>query len=192
MTDAELSNRLERLERENRWMRRVGFAVVVVAMAVALIGAAKPEEIPEMIEARMFRVIDEKGSPRAQMDANGLRYADENGKTRAQMNADGFVNVDENGKTRAQMNADGFVNVDENGKPRAAMTANGLSYADENGKTRAQMNADGFVYADETGKHRAQFGVVEVVTPKTGEESRYPAGMALFDANGKVIWEAPN
>ncbi len=42
----ELSSRLERLERENRRMKRAGFAVVGVALAVALIGAATPNEIP--------------------------------------------------------------------------------------------------------------------------------------------------
>ena len=61
----QLSRRLERLERENRWMKRAGIAVVGIALAVALIGATRPEDIPEMIEAQAFRVIDEDGTQRA-------------------------------------------------------------------------------------------------------------------------------
>ena len=36
--------RLERLERENRWMRRFGAVGVAVAAAVFLIGQGQPEE----------------------------------------------------------------------------------------------------------------------------------------------------
>ncbi len=73
----ELSNRLERLERENRWMKRAGLAVVGVALAVACIGAATPNEIPEVIDARMFRVVDEKGETRVGLSADGIAYFDE-------------------------------------------------------------------------------------------------------------------
>ena len=53
------------------------------------------------------------------------------------------------------------------------------------------MNADGFTYLDENGKVRAQLGAVETVAKRTGQESLYPAGVALFDDDGDVIWMAP-
>lgn len=67
MNANELSSRLQRLERENRRMKRAGFAVVGVALAVALIGAATPNEIPDAIEARAFRVIDTNGKLRVEI-----------------------------------------------------------------------------------------------------------------------------
>ncbi len=68
-------------------------------------------------------------------------------------------------------------------------------YHDEHGENlpvRAKVNADGFTYLDENGKVRAQLGAVETVAKRTGKESRYPAGVALFDEDGDVIWMAPN
>lgn len=96
----EVSSRLERLERENCRMKRAGLAVVGLALAVALIGATVPEEIPEVIEAREFRVIDENGQARTELKANSFFYYDENGKLRAAMNGNGFFHNDENGNLR--------------------------------------------------------------------------------------------
>jgi hypothetical protein len=170
---SEISARLERLERQNRTMKRAGFGLLAAALAVALIGAATPEEIPEVIEAREFRVIDENGKRRTTISANGFGYHDENGQTRALIDADGFRYGDENGKVRAGMGADGF------------------GYLNANSTIRAMMGAAGFSYADENGQMRALMGVAELVSPETGMESRYPAAVVLFDADGNLIWRAP-
>ena len=72
---------------------------------------------------------------------------------------------------------------------------------DDDGKENesASMGADGIVYYDENGTRRAQLGVVDAVSKtfrekleslKTGK-SLYPAGVALFDDDGNVIWMAP-
>ena len=64
-------------------------------------------------------------------------------------------------------------------------------YPDANGKIRAWITAGGFAYFDEKECERAVLGVVETVSEKTQKESRYPAGVALFDDDGHVIWMAP-
>ena len=55
----DIEQRFERLERENQRLKLAGAAVVAVLLAVALVGAVKPQEIPEIIKARAFRVMDE-------------------------------------------------------------------------------------------------------------------------------------
>jgi hypothetical protein len=56
--------------------------------AVPLIGAVMPEQIPEVIRARAFQVIDANGNERAAMNPTGISYADENGTVRAGMETD--------------------------------------------------------------------------------------------------------
>lgn len=82
--------RLERLERQSRDMKRTLLACSVIAvglvgLVVVGIGVDIDREVPEVIEARAFRVVDENGMTRAVMDADGFGYADENGTTRARL-----------------------------------------------------------------------------------------------------------
>jgi hypothetical protein len=55
--------RLEKLERQNRWMRRIGAVAVAVAAAVFLIGQGKDEDLPDL-EVRSLTVKDEEGRGR--------------------------------------------------------------------------------------------------------------------------------
>ena len=59
--------------------------------------AAMSAEPSDVIDARMFRVIDENGTLRTLMDGKTIAYLDENGVTRAQLYADGFFFSDESG-----------------------------------------------------------------------------------------------
>ena len=43
-------------------------------MAVPLVGTVLPQEVPEVIAARMFRVLEEQGAVRAAMNENGPCY----------------------------------------------------------------------------------------------------------------------
>jgi hypothetical protein len=61
--------RLERLERENRWVRRIGAVAVAVAAAVFLIGQGRQE--PRVIEAEKFVLLDHEGNERAVL---GMRF----------------------------------------------------------------------------------------------------------------------
>jgi hypothetical protein len=59
--------RLERLERQNRWMRRIGAVAVAVAAAVFLIGQGK--EKPGVIEASKFVLVNADGAIRAVLES---------------------------------------------------------------------------------------------------------------------------
>ena len=89
--------RLDKLEQDNRRLKLALGALLLALAAVPLIGAVMPEQIPQVIRAREFRVIDENGTWRARMNANSIRYADENGKPRAYLTQLGLSYYGENG-----------------------------------------------------------------------------------------------
>jgi hypothetical protein len=92
-----LESRLSKVERDNRRLKLALGALLLALAAVPLIGAVMPEQIPEVIEARAFQVIDENGERRADMSDEGFAYWDENDNGRAEMSDLGISYYDENG-----------------------------------------------------------------------------------------------
>ncbi|MCS5701603.1 MAG: hypothetical protein NZ847_03090 [Acidobacteria bacterium] len=144
-----LESRVDKLEQDNRRLKLTVGALLLVLAAVPLIGGVMPEQIPEMIQARAFHVIDENGVDRVRMSDLGIRYLDENGTGRVAMNDVGIGYQDENGDIRAAVDADGIWYMDENRTIRAAMSAKGVGVTDDNGTIRARVEADGIGYWDE-------------------------------------------
>ena len=128
-----LESRVSKLEQDNRRLKLTVGVLLLLMAAVPLIGAVMPEQIPEVIQARRFEVIDGNGMPRAVMGEIGFAYFDVNRTIRAMMNA-GSIRVS-----------------DENGTLRALMDDKNIAYLDENRVTRAQLYADGFFLSDENG-----------------------------------------
>ncbi len=88
--------RLDKLEQDNRRLKLALGSLLLVLATVPLIGAFMPEQIPEIIQARRFEVIDENDIKRVQLDAVGVFYIDANGNGRAQLNAEGIFYSGEN------------------------------------------------------------------------------------------------
>jgi hypothetical protein len=59
-----LESRADKLEQDNRRLKLTVGALLLALAAVPLIGAVMPEQIPELIQARQFRVIDENDTVR--------------------------------------------------------------------------------------------------------------------------------
>ena len=93
----EMKSRLDKLERDNRRLKLVLGSLCLTLAAVPLVGAGIPEQIPDMLTARGFYVIDENGNRRAGMNAAGIAYWDYSGVPRLMMHADGIRYNDENG-----------------------------------------------------------------------------------------------
>ena len=74
-----LESRVDKIERDNRRLKLTVGALLLVLAAVPLIGAVMPEQIPELIQARAFEVIDENGVRRALMVGEGIFYYGANG-----------------------------------------------------------------------------------------------------------------
>ena len=66
--------RLDKLEQDNRRLKLMVGALLLVMAAVPLVGAVMPEQIPELIQARRFEMIGENGTLRAAMDDEGFWY----------------------------------------------------------------------------------------------------------------------
>ena len=143
--------RLDKLEQDNRRLKLTVGALLLVMAAVPLVGAVMPEQIPEVIQARRFEVIDGNGMPRAVMGEIGFAYFDVNRTIRAMMDGGSIRVSDENGTIRAMMDAGSIRVSDENGTLRTLMDGKTIAYLDENRVTRAQLYADGFFFSDESG-----------------------------------------
>lgn len=61
-----LEQRVRKLERENRWMRRIAAVTVAVVAVVGLVGQGKEEKLPDL-EVRSLVIRDEDGRARAQL-----------------------------------------------------------------------------------------------------------------------------
>ena len=118
--------RLDKIERDNRRLKLTVGALLLVLAAVPLIGAVMPEQIPQVITAREFSVVDENGTERAVMEPLGIGYYDENGSARVRMFADGIHYWDENETIRAWIDEIGIGYADENGTVRASINDLGI------------------------------------------------------------------
>ena len=119
---AKLAGRVQRLERDNRRLKLGAGALVAVLVAVPLVGAVLPEQVPEVIEAREFRVLDENGTPRAGLGAPGLAFYSEDGTIQTTHAPDGLrFYTDEQSYSRLAAGGLVFVDVDELGAVIASM-----------------------------------------------------------------------
>lgn len=127
---AAVMSRLERLERQNRWMKRGAAAILVLAGAVALMGGQGRQQ-GKAGEPEKFVLRDEKGNERAWLgmakDGPALRFRDESGKERLWLgvlkSTPGVVLYDELGKRRAALSTGkgvvSLISYDDSEKQRA-------------------------------------------------------------------------
>ncbi|MEQ8788607.1 MAG: hypothetical protein RIC55_20015 [Pirellulaceae bacterium] len=148
-----LHRRLEKLERQNRLLRRVGFAAMILVVVAVVSGQAR--RTSREVAAEAFLLLDAEGKTRGELvmaeDGPLLRLLDAEGQPRATLSG---------GSKTA------LVLYDAAGKPRvstAAMEAEaGLSIFDEEGRPQAKVAvAGGRPALDlfEDGKRRVAVGV---------------------------------
>ena len=193
----EIAGRVQRLERDNRRLRLAAGCLVALVVAVPLVGAVLPVQVPEVIEARSFRVLDEQGKVRVALRAadgwtDGLAFYDEQrkGKLSAFLGSDLLAFYDEQGLS-AHLSADILGFLGEQGTDVGLSAAGGLFFIDEQGTVRVDLDADGLGFFDEQGAVRLKLGRVTVVVKRTEAETTYPAALVLFDEAGDVIEVLP-
>ena len=126
-----VSERLERLERENRRIKSVGLAASLLAVCTLIMGQTHS---PRTLEAEKFVLRDATGRMRA--DLSMLPY--EIGPSLSLYDADGKSRVELTAMKAADTNQSSLIFRDEKGKTRAAFgmlaDRSGLTLSDADGK----------------------------------------------------------
>ena len=184
-----LTQRLDRLEREKRRLKRMGVAVAVGIAAAVLMGQARPAG--KVIEAEQFILRDASGTMRADLSAGaesgvGLFLFDRRGGARAglMVEADGTPKLflfDKNSMAAA------WLSVVE-GTPA-------LQLKGSDGVDRAWLevtgNAPRLVFRDEGKRQRLVLGRFSLSYTTGVTEHRPTSSLVLIDEGGMIIWKAP-
>ena len=146
-----LESRVNKLEQDNRRLKLTVGALLLVLAGAACAGAMMPEQIPQVIEAREFRMIDANGTVLIAINDEGFSYFDEIGRVSTGF-SHGEILASMSTESSDVIDARMFRVIDENGVVRAGITAElGFDVRDEDGTIRTMMTVHGFTYADENG-----------------------------------------
>jgi len=159
----DLSCRLEKLEAQNRRLRKVFILLLIAAGALVMMGQLRNP-------LRGLEGVAQAPPP--------IDY----GKLRAQA----FILTDDRGHERASLVTDGsgsvfLVMFDKDGKPRADLQVSNygpsINFYDPNAKTRLVIGSTTLV-----GSHVAKDGIVE---------KNPPSSIVMFDSSGGLLWRTP-
>lgn len=184
-----LAARVERLERQNRWLTSALLIVAVGAALLVTLAAVAPPSIQDVVKAKSFAVVDDEGNVRAELGfsadgSHGLVLRDADGSERATLavstkgSAQGLSLRDPEGKTRALLavSPDGFAGV------RLFGAADAKSFA---GITVSPHGTGlGLAYLDAEGKQRVGLSILGVPPDQS-------PSLELYDADGKTVFSAP-
>lgn len=214
MTDEErtVERRLDALERSNRIWRRAAAAGGLAALALLLLGAARPK--PRTVEAGEIRLLDEKGTLRASLSAGktGTSFflADEKGTVRARLALDAGAPrlelSDSSGKPMASLavrpDGEAQLTVGAEKQPRAAVRvgtdgAPELFLTDAEDRPRADLalHPDGtprLAMFDDAGSLRMSLGSTPLKEKRSGASvMTEPSNLVLLNDKGEVVFKAP-
>lgn len=187
-TDA-LAVRVERLERQNRWLSRALMIVAVGAALLVTLAAMSPPSIQDVVTAKSFEVVDDEGNVRAELGvlpdgSHGLALHDADGNERATLGvwphgtAQSLSLHDPDGKMRALLavSPDGFAGM------RLFGAADDKSFA---GITVSPHGTGlGLAYLDAEGNQRVNFGVL-------GASPDQSPSLEFYDSEGETVFSAP-
>ena len=170
MTEMELVQRLERLERDNRRLKRLGAAALTMAAALGAIYATRPA--PEKVTAREFDLVDSSGALRAQV-----------GTTR-----DGGSQIILSAGSKA-----GYVRI-----ANVPSVGAGVEFSGPGNKGWMDLvvgpDAEPNIELNDPHGFKMDLGSTRTVAPTTGQtQQTSAASIVMFgnDEKHKVIWKAP-
>jgi hypothetical protein len=194
----DINARLEKLERENRRMKKIGIVAIVFASVLFISGQAKTNKI---VEANEFVLKDGNEKARArlsmvtvsdttlmQKDIPNLSFYDAEGHPRISIAAlpeESRIYLSDSQQTMHSAMWAGSAALSGAG---ASITGPGELF---------QVTLDTFiegpqlVLKDKEG-YSTEIGRTELVVMKTGKQEQTPAAsVVLFDKGRKVLWSAP-
>ena len=121
-----LARRLDRVEQENRRLKRAGVAFLAVIAAVVLMGQATGSKVAKVVEAKRIVLRDDRGTARARLEVDyagvTLALSDKDGRARIKLD------VGENGLPRLHLvYHNGILNMGDNGSPQLTFTDKALN-----------------------------------------------------------------
>jgi hypothetical protein len=167
-------SRLERVEMENRRLKRVVRVVSLVAGVTLLMGAARPA--PDIIRAQKFVVVNASGKEQAVLEARALYLYDDKGVKRVDLSTDAGHST---GAGLYVYNTSGKQQVSLNVAPAGAF----LAVSDDKGNQKADLGvflgtAALGVYGDTT-----KSGAKMEAAGNSSSLQVYGAGHALAELN---------
>jgi hypothetical protein len=194
----DLRTRVEWLERQNRWLRRAGLAVVAAVSAVLLMGQAAPSHT---VTANKFVLMDNQGRTRALFDVDRL------GTTLTFLDASGNKQIVLGASTDADGHPHGWLELGTDvlrrfipmATPPGGMTLSDGALLMDGGESGSVFlagpgpNGPKLELTDAKG-YSIDVGVSGVVMPTTGETRKTSAASILMfgnDKNQRVLWQAP-
>ncbi len=215
MTDVEVVGRLEKLERDNRRLKRLGTSGILLSMMLLVGYAASCSRSRETntltkVTAREIDLVDDLGKTRVKIDMEcisptdcwpGISLFDQNGKSRTSIGA-GTLNISgDKGDVELLDNVLQFNSREKQAVP--GVTARLQGDADLGGALWlfGKDSAYSFVNSDPPGIEirdskgfMTDFGAADLTTERTGETSQTSAASIVMfgnDKKGHVIWSAP-
>ncbi len=226
--NARLVQRLSHLEAQVRWIKKIGAAATLVVAAVLIAGQAPAANapkavgtVPNVLIAKEFRLIDDKGRERAslgmrrQLRTSGvdefvaLEMFDEKSTKRLFLSVEattgmGVVHVgSEKNKVRLVSmgsNGSGIIANSEGEMGFQLFThwlSSSLTMRDQNAKTRLEIAVDrksgaNIALLDAFETRRAVLGTTSLEKVSTGAVTRTAeSSLALFDKDSKLLFQAP-
>lgn len=186
MTNTEILERLGRLERENRRLKRLSGIALLAVAGIMLLAAVKPE--PQKITAREFQVLDSSGRATVSISNGVVNILDpQSGLPRIAIGdvtsgVSGIWLFEENGSRRVQLPAGGGPEIalfDTAGKPRTMLRLT------DSGPAIRLSDPRGF---------EMDLGDTSTTTPGTGAMQQTSAASIIMfggDKGHHVIWRAP-
>lgn len=184
--------RVEKLERQNRRMKLIGFGSLIVAGAVLLMGQARQPTVLSEVRAKSFVLVDARGRDRGALRmVDGepeLDLFDEKQTLEAVLFASstlgpGLTLHGPKGIEYAELSVD------------TLLSGPGLSMGSTNGKSVISLrmaSGEPQLNLTDEGQYETAIGVTDLITPTTGEKhTTSAASIVLFGKDKKVLWSAP-
>lgn len=163
--------RVDRLERENRLLKRAGVAALAAIAAVMLMGQTLQSKTVKLVEAEKFLVRDTAGKPRASL---GLL-------------PDGSPSLN-------LLDKDGNIRMAVGMKPGGSPSLNLYDKTQTNRAVLATLpdGSPALVLFNKAGETRALLGSNFPMRMHPEEiETRPASSLVMFDKDGKIVWKAP-
>jgi hypothetical protein len=177
--------RVDELERQNQWMKRIGIGALVLVAAVAVMGQAHTSKV---IEANGFRLKDATGKTRAELLTNEygqtlLSLNDSNDKVLASLG------TGKQGATLVLSNLE----IGEVARISSSGTLNNMEVDGASGSFKMDVSGDGpKIEIEDKEGYSSVLGRSNLVTTATGKKEQTPAAsLVLFNKDKKVLWSAP-